>query len=222
MDTVLLGVAITAKPGDRVIELGCGSGAALLIAAVRNPEVRFLGLERDPDLVALAQANVRANPTVARAVEIAAGNALAPDPPEREAFQHAFFNPPYHDDPSAMRLPRDAARRAAFVNEEGGVALWIAAALARVRTRGRVTLIHRADRLADVLAALSGPAGEIRVRPIHPMADAPASRIVVRARKGARSPLTIAPPLVLHKDDGGFTEEVADILNGARGLALEG
>ncbi len=120
-----------------------------------------------------------------------------------------------------MRPPRDAARRAAFVNNAGGVGAWVAAALALVRSRGRMTLVHRAERLADVLGALAGAAGEIRVRPIHPKPQAPARRIVVRARKGVRSPLVIAPPLVLHKDDGAWTDEAAEILNGARGLALE-
>jgi tRNA1(Val) A37 N6-methylase TrmN6 len=220
VDTVLLGAAIALAPGERAVELGCGSGAALLIAAARNPEATFRGVERDPELAALAAANARANASASR-VEILEADALAPDPAWRESFDHAFFNPPFYDDPDAVRPPRDAARRAAFVNAEGGIDVWIGAALALVRSRGRVTLIHRADRLADVLAALSGAAGEIRVRPVQPRAGAPAHRIIVRARKGVRTPLSILPALVLHKDDGGFTEEAAEILNGARGLALE-
>ncbi len=219
VDTVLLGASITMAPEERAIELGCGSGAALLIAAARNPQSSFLGVERDAALAALAAANARANACSDR-VEVVAGDALALDR-RRGSFDHAFFNPPFFDDAGAVRPPRDAARRAAFVNNAGGVGAWVAAALALVRSRGRMTLVHRAERLADVLGALAGAAGEIRVRPIHPKPQAPARRIVVRARKGVRSPLVIAPPLVLHKDDGAWTDEAAEILNGARGLALE-
>jgi tRNA1(Val) A37 N6-methylase TrmN6 len=220
LDTVLLGAAITAGAGERAIELGCGSGAALLIAAARNPDAVFFGVERDAALAALAEANARANPSAPR-VEIVSGDALSPPTSWRDSFDQAFLNPPHFDDPAAVRPPRDPARRAAFLAEDGGLPAWIAAALAVVRTRGRVTLVHRADRLADVLAAFEGAAGEVRVRPVHPKEDAAAHRIVVRARKGARTPLAILPGLVLHEAGGGWTAAAAAILEGASGLALE-
>jgi tRNA1(Val) A37 N6-methylase TrmN6 len=220
VDTVLLGAAIELRAGERAVELGCGSGAALLVAAARNPDATFVGVERDPALAALAEANARANASGPR-VEIVAGDALTPPADWRDRFDQAFFNPPYYDDPEAMRPPRDPSRRAAFVAEEGGLAAWVAAALAVVRTRGRLTLIHRADRLADLLAALDGAAGEVRILPIRPRRDAPAHRILVRARKGAKTPLALLPGLALHEEGGGWTAEAAAILEGARGLAFE-
>lgn len=219
LDTVLLGAAVAAAEGERVVELGCGSGAALLIAAERNPDASFLGIERDPALAALAAENARANPTSSR-VEIAAGDALAVAPERREKFDQAFLNPPYFDDEDSVRPPPDPARRAAFLTEEGGVDAWIAAALAHVPTRGRVTVIHRADRLADLLAAFGSKAGEIRVLPIHPRAGEAAKRVLVRARKGAKTPLAILPGFVLHEADGSWTEEVLAVLEGARGISF--
>lgn len=220
LDTVLLGAAILARPGERLVELGCGSGAALLVAAERNPEAVFLGIERDPGLAALAAENARANPSAPR-VEVAAGDALGVAPERRERFDQAFLNPPYFDDDASVRPPPDPARRAAFLTEEGGLEAWIAAALAYVPTRGRVTAIHRADRLADLLAAFGAKAGEIRVRPVHPRAGEPARRILVRARKGALTPLALLAPLVLHETDGRWTAEAQAILDGDRGAGLE-
>jgi tRNA1(Val) A37 N6-methylase TrmN6 len=219
LDTVLLGAAIEAGAGERLVELGCGSGAALLIAAERNPGASFLGIERDPALATLAAENARANPTGPR-VEIVAGDALAVAPERRERFDQAFLNPPYFDDEDSVRPPPDPARRAAFLAEEGGIEAWIAAALAYVPTRGRVTVIHRADRLADLLAAVGSKAGEIRVRPIHPRAGEPAKRVLVRARKGARTPLAILPGFVLHEADGGWTAEARAVLEGEQGAGL--
>jgi tRNA1(Val) A37 N6-methylase TrmN6 len=218
IDTVLLGASIFAGKGEKVIELGCGSGAGLLIAAHRNVEASFVGVERDEALAALAAENAQANPSASR-VRIVAGDALVIPPDQREQFDQAFLNPPYQDDPDAGRPPADPARRAAFVNEQG-VEVWVKAALSLVPTRGRVTLIHRADRLADILTAFGDAAGEIRLRPIHTKADAPARRILVRARKGSRTPLALLPPLVLHDEGGGWSAGASAILEGRAGLAL--
>ena len=73
-----------------------------------------------------------------------------------------------------------------------------------LRHDGRLTLIHRADRLSEVLAALLGRAGEVIVVPLWPTAGQPAKRVLVQARKGARGPLRLAPGLVLHDERGGF------------------
>lgn len=220
VDTVLLGAAITARPGERVLELGTGSGAAMLVAAERNPGATFLGVERDPALADLARANAAANPTAER-VAVGEGDVLRLGPDWRDQFDQVMLNPPFMDDPAAGRLPRDPERRAAFVHDAGSTADWIAAAVAAVKTRGRITLVHRADALADLLAALDGPCGAIRVLPVYPKVAAPARRALIQARKGARTPFALLPGLVLHDDEGGWTERAHAILAGEQGLAFE-
>src|SRR5690349_12591952 len=61
LDAGLLAAACDAGPGARVIEAGCGVGAALLVAAIRRPQAEFVGLERDPEAAALARRNVALN-----------------------------------------------------------------------------------------------------------------------------------------------------------------
>ena len=63
-------------------------------------------------------------------------------------------------------------------------------------------MIHRADRLGDILALLSDKAGSVRIRPVHPHADQPAKRVVVRAVKSGKAPLMLLPALVLHDRSG--------------------
>ena len=213
LDTVLLGAAVGLRPGEAGLELGCGSGAALLIAAERSPGAAFTGLERAPDLAALAAANAAANSSADR-VRILEGDVFAPPPDWRGRFDHVFFNPPYFDDAGAVRPPKDPGRRAAFVNDVGDAGDWLRAALGLTRSRGHVTVIHRADRLGALLAALENAAGEVRVRAVHPRSDAPARRVVVRARKGVRSPLSVLPPLILHGPDGALNPAAAAILSG--------
>lgn len=217
MDAALLAAACDARPQERVLEAGCGVGGALLSAAARRPGTRFVGIERDAAMADLARANATANGMADR-VEIVTGEVeagfralnLAP-------FDHVFSNPPFFDDPAALRAP-DPAKSGAWM-ADGGLTAWTAFLLKAVREGGTITLIHRADRLADILALLAPKAGSFRIRPIQPFADEPAKRVMVRAIKTGKAPLVLLPALVLHPRDGGkHTGEVEAILRGEAAL----
>jgi tRNA1(Val) A37 N6-methylase TrmN6 len=213
LDAALLAAACDAAPGARVVEAGCGAGGALLAAAVRRPGAHFTGIERDAGALALARENIALNGLGER-VEVLEG-----DVAERFAklelpvFDAAFANPPFFDDPGALRGPADE-RRAAWMADDG-LDAWIGFLSKAVREGGAITLIHRADRLGDILALLAPKAGSVQVRPVHPFADQPAKRVLVRAVKTGKAPLQILPPLVLHDRDGGkHRADVEAILRG--------
>ncbi|HET6971674.1 MAG TPA: methyltransferase [Phenylobacterium sp.] len=217
LDAALLAAACDAGPGQRVLEAGCGAGAALLSAAVRRPETHLLGVERDEAALALAQENIALNGLEGRVEAVAgdvaqrfSGLGLAP-------FDLAMANPPFFDDPSSLRGPA-AERRAAWMADDG-LAAWTGFLSKAVREGGTILVIHRADRLADLLALLGDKAGSFQVRPVHPFADAPAKRVLVRAVKTGKAPLQLLPPLVLH-DRGGekHRPEVEAILRGEADL----
>ena len=217
MDAALLAAACDAAEGARVIEAGCGVGGALLAAAVRRPGSRFVGLERDPAAAALARGNLALNGLQAR-VEIREGTveagfrALGLDP-----FDAVISNPPFFDDPAALRAP--AADKTGAWMADGGLAAWTSFCLMAVREGGAITLIHRADRLADILALLGPKAGSFAIRPIQPFADAPAKRVIVRAIKTGKAPLRLLPALVLHERAGAQHSAAAEaILRGEADL----
>ncbi|MBE7219046.1 MAG: methyltransferase domain-containing protein [Caulobacteraceae bacterium] len=196
LDAALLAAAVCARPGETVVEAGCGAGGALVQAALRAPSARFVGVERDPAALALAGANIALNGLSGR-VEACAGDIDAGFAATRLPRADAVFaNPPFFDDPSALRPPTPA-RQAAWM-AEGGLEAWTRFLLAAVRDGGAITIVHRADRLGDLLALLGEKAGSFQVRPVHPFADAPAKRVLVRARRLGRAPLRLLPPLVLH------------------------
>lgn len=218
MDAALLAAACDAQPGQRVLEAGCGAGAALLAAAVRRPGARFLGLERDPHAAELGRRNAQDNGlgerVEVRAFDIADGFAAL----KEARFDAVMANPPFFDDPAALRAPAPAKRGAWMA--EGGLAAWTGFLLAAVRDKGAITLIHRADRLADLLGLLSAKAGSFQIRPIHPFAEAPAKRVLVRAVRGGKGPLQLLPPLVLHPKDGAkHTPRAEAVLRGDADLA---
>jgi tRNA1(Val) A37 N6-methylase TrmN6 len=127
-------------------------------------------------------------------------------------------NPPYLAAASAS-APPDAGKAAANVEGEARLSDWVRFCLTMTRPKGTVVFIHRADRIDALLAELSGRAGEIAVFPLWPAADRPASRIVVRARKGVAAPTRLLRGLVLHEADGRYTPQAEAVLRS--GLPLE-
>lgn len=216
MDAALLAAACDARDGDRVIEAGCGPGAALLAAAVRRPGGLFTGVERDPQALALAAENIGLNGLGERVTALG-GDISAPFKALGLApFDAALANPPYFDDAKAIRGPAPP-KTAAWI-ADGGLAAWSAFLLKAVRDGGTLTVIHRADRLADILQQLGAKAGSFRIRPIQPRADAPAKRVLVRAIKSGKAPLVLLPALVLHEADGTHTSAAEAILRGVADL----
>ncbi len=92
--------------------------------------------------------------------------------------------------------------------------------LALVLRKGRLTLIHRADRLDEVLARLDGRAGETVVFPLWPGRGKPAKRVIISARRGVGRPFRLAAGLVLHADGGEFTPQAEAVLRDAAAIDL--
>lgn len=221
-DPVLLAAAVPAAAGETALDLGCGAGGAGLCLIARVPGVRVVGLEVQPEYAALARENGAA---AGGAFEVVEGD-LASPPPELKArtFDHVLMNPPFH--PGEATASPDPGRDRAH-RETLDVSVWIDAGLRRLRPGGRLTIIHRAERLAAILPALAGRAGALRVLPLAARAGRAAKRVIVQGRKGAKGPLALLAPLVMHAGDrhvadrDDFTEAAAAVLREGAALDLE-
>jgi tRNA1(Val) A37 N6-methylase TrmN6 len=223
-DAILLAAATGAKAGEHAVDLGAGTGAAGLALAARVPGLSVTLVEIDPALAALAADNIRRNRLAdrARAVVLdatapARAFAAASLPPGSAA--RVLMNPPFND-PAARNVSPDPARRLAHVAAAGGIAPWLRSAERLLGPRGSLTLIWRADGLADVLAALARRFGAVTVQPVHPRPDAPAIRILVRAVKASRAPLALLPALILADAVGRPTAEADAVLRHGAALPL--
>lgn len=222
IDAVLMAAAVPARAGQAVLELGCGAGAAGLCLCARVPGVRVTGVERQADYASLATRNAAENGLPMQVVT--ADLTALPAPLRQTGFHHVMMNPPYF-----LRQPGTAASdpgREGALGEETPLADWIAAGVRRLRSEGWLTVIHRAARLGDILSALDGRMGSVRILPVAPRAGRAALSVIVQARKGGRAPLRLVAPLVLHAGDrhpgdrDHFTPEAAAILRDGAALDL--
>ena len=218
-DAVMLAAACAAAPGQSVLELGCGAGAASLCLGWRVPGLQLVGLEAQADYAELARGNAAANGIP---MQVVTGNVAFPPARLRGmAFDHVIANPPYFlDGTPAPDGGRDMARR-----EDTPLAAWIDAGLRRLRPGGILTLIQRADRLDAILAALRGRAGSVAILPLAARAGREAGRVILRAQKGGRGPLRLLAPFVMHHEPAhaGDREDLTDAASGVlrKGLPLE-
>ena len=208
-DAVLLAGTAAIQPGDRVVDLGSASGAVGLMAAHRVADAVFTFVDRDPDLIALCRRNIVANGFEARAVALVADAFTGPSESvnpglERQSFDLVLTNPPFFGDEE--RASPVVRRRAAHAMCGGDLKAWLAAAARLLKPRGRLWMVHRADRLDICLAALAPPFGSPVVVPVYPKGGNPATRVLIGAVKDGRAALRLDPPLVLHRPDGGWTE----------------
>lgn len=221
-DAVLLAAATAARPGDRVADLGAGAGVAGLAVARRVTGIDLLLVEIDPALADLARANADANAIHGDVIVLdveadASAFAAAGLPPD--SVDAVLMNPPFND-PARHRASPDAARGTAHVATATTLARWIHAARRMLRSKGVLTLIWRADGIAEVLAALDHGFGSLQILAIHGDARGPANRILVRATKGGRAPTQIHPALLLNDESGVPNKRVQEILAGNGNLPL--
>ena len=192
-DPVLLAAACPAEPGQSVLDLGCGAGAAALCLGARVPGLTLAGLELQPAYADLARRNAERNGI---SVEVQEGDLARIPKPLRRDFDHVIANPPYYP---AGGSPSPLAIRARAMQVETPLADWVAAATRRLRPGGWLTLICGADGLPEVLAALAPKLGSAAVLPLAAREGRPALRVILRARKGGRAPFRLLAPLVIHQ-----------------------
>lgn len=212
LDAVLLAASLDAGSGARLAEAGSGAGAALLCAAHRLSAATFTGFEREAEFVSLCRKGIAANRAAAR-VDVREHDVGERPADLENQFDQAFSNPPFFE-PGAVRPPGPG--KAAAYLATTPLKAWVLFLHHITKPGGRITMIHRAAALADLLELLKTRTGEIEVLPIRPAPGTEAGRVLVRARKGLRrGPVRLYDGVVLHEAAGGaLTARATDALAG--------
>ena len=223
-DAILLAAATQARSGERAVDLFAGVGAAGLALALRVPGLDVTLVEIDPALVTLARENIARNDLSDRARAVV----LDVDAPGREfaaagisaaCADRVLMNPPFNDVLRQSASPQ-AGRRLAHAASQEQWSGWVGVASRLLKPNGVLTLIWRADGLADALDALARRFGAIAVLPVHPRPEAAAIRVLLRAVSSSRAPLRLLPGLALADGTGLPTAEAEAVLHENAALRL--
>jgi len=223
-DAILLAAATAAKSGEHAVDLGAGVGAAGLALAARVPGLWVTLIEIDPALATLAEDNIRRNGFAPRmrasVLDVAApARRFAAEGLGAGSAARVLINPPFND-PARQQGSPDPGRRLAHAAAPQGVAAWIRCAARLLAPHGVLTLIFRPDGLPELLAALSRAFGALALMPVHPRPQMPAVRVLVRAVRQSRAPLTLVPGLTLADNGGRPTPEADAVLRDGATLPL--
>jgi tRNA1(Val) A37 N6-methylase TrmN6 len=227
-DALLLAAGLMEGASGLLADLGAGVGVAGLAALAANPGLEAVLVEIDPDMSDLARESLElpANAAIAgRARVLKADATLTGDKRQaaglaNHSFDHVIMNPPYNH--ASQRPSPDELRSLAHTMGEGGLDSWLRTAAAILRPGGTVLLIWRTERLGDVLAGMQGRFGAISIMPLYAREGEAASRIVVRAIRGSRAPLSLSQGVVLHDADGSQSPVADQLLNGNARLPFAG
>nr|WP_217703238.1 methyltransferase [Celeribacter sp. HF31] len=220
VDPVLLAAATPARSGESVLELGCGAGVASLCLQARVENLRLTGVELQPFYADLARRNAEEN----RADLSVFTSDLRYLPSELRArsFDHVIANPPYYERRRSTAA-EDAGRDLALAGETP-LGDWVDVAARRLKPKGYLTMIQKADRLPELICAMEGRLGSIRVRPIQPRVGRVAELVLIQARKGGRAAFVLEPALLMHKgvrhehDGESYADDVLTILRDGASL----
>lgn len=211
VDAVLLSKFAAVKEGEKVLDMGSGTGIIPILLAAKSKGKHFTGLEIQKESVEIAKESVAYNKLSDR-VEIVEGDIKeASSIFERESFQVITSNPPYMIAQHGLRNDLDAkyiARHEALCTFED-----IARETSRLlKARGRFYLIHRPFRLVELVNTLTKYKLEPkRIRFIHSYEDKEPSMVMIEAMKGANSGVRIDPPLIIYEKNGEYTKELKEV-----------
>ena len=226
IDAVLLAASVPDRGLMRVLEAGCGAGVVSLAIARRCERAKVQAIEIEPVNAAIAIRNIRRNELSDR-VSVVLGDLCDPVSKlemlglQQNSYDYVVANPPFYDE-REMRVSKNPLRRRAKRAVAETLEEWVRFLTAMAAPKGTISLIHRADKLDEILYVLSRRFGGVKILPLFPKPQEAANRVIIQGVKGSRAPMTLLPGLVLHDLAGGYTDEVKHICKSPAGLNVFG
>lgn len=216
LDAVLLARFAGVPPRGRILDLCTGNGVIPLLLTTRTA-ARIDGVELQPRLADMARRSVAYNGLQERITIREADLKTLPKLEGAQAYDAVTVNPPYK--PVGSGEHKGNMHEALARHEIGCTLDDVVAACARsVREGGRVSMVHRPSRLAEIVGAMRSYRLEPkRMRFVHSRADAEANMVLIEASLGGRPELRLLPPLIVYEGAGRtYTPELLDVFYGRK------
>ena len=211
MDAVLLSGFAQVKDGDRVLDMGTGTGIIPILLEAKTSSREFVGLEIQKESAQMAERSVLLN-DLHEKIKIVKG-----DIKEASAiFGGATFdivtcNPPYMNENHGIKNidePKTIARHEVKCTLEDV----IREAAKVLKPGGKFFMVHRPRRLVEIVTLMNKYKLEPkRLRLVHPFADKEANMILIEGHRGRKSMMKVEAPLIVYKSQGVYTDEILEI-----------
>lgn len=221
VDPVLLAASIPARAGDRVLDLGVGTGAASFCLLAREPSTHILGIDNNPEYLELAKQSIALNGFDGK-MELRLGHIPLPSGVcKPQSFDVVMANPPYYAQADYSASP-DAGKTAAHAHA-GKLSDWVSTAFAALKPGGAFFVIFPGEGMAALQSALQTHFNRLDVYKILAKEKGPARRIIIRATKNPDAPHKVneAGSLVLHEKNGAYTVAAHAVLWDAASIIWE-
>lgn len=211
MDAVLLSGFARIKAGERVLDMGTGTGIIPILLSAKTEAEHLTALEIQEESADMARRSVALN-GLQEKIEIVTGDIKeASHLFGRAVFDAVTCNPPYMNDRHGLKnpeLPKAIARHEVLCSLEDVVR----EAAAVLKPNGRFYMVHRPFRLAEIFAMLQKYKLEPKgMRLVYPFVDKEPNMVLLECLKGGKSMIKIAPPLIVYQKPGVYTEEIYSV-----------
>ena len=211
MDAVLLSGFTTIKKGEKVLDLGTGTGIIPILLEAKTEGEEFIGLEIQEESADMAKRSVALN-GLQEKVKIVTGDIKeASSIFGKGVFEVVTTNPPYMNDMHGIKnpdMPKAIARHEVLCTLEDVVREGAAV----LKPNGRMYMVHRPHRLIEIIEVMKKYKLEPkRIKFVHPFVDKEANMVLIEALKGGKSMVKVEKPLIVYKEQGVYTDEIYDI-----------
>lgn len=211
VDAVILAGFSNVKKGEKALDLGTGTGVVPILLEARTRGEHFHGLEIQEESAEMARRSVALN-QLEEKITIDTGDIKTVDTLYPcGSFDVVTSNPPYMNQGTGAKndfAPKAIARHEILCTLEDVVK----GAAKMLRYGGRFYMVHRPNRLTDIMNTLRTNGLEPKVlRFVHPYADKEPTMVLVEAARGGNPFLRVAPPLVIYEEKGKYTKEIMEI-----------
>jgi tRNA1(Val) A37 N6-methylase TrmN6 len=218
VDPVFLASVVPAREGQKVLDLGSGTGAASFCLQARVPGCHITGLENNPDHLDLSQKSIALNHWQEH-IHFMEGDVEEPPEDLPEAyFDYVIANPPYYR--SAEHSASPHAHKNAAHAMEGDIGAWIETAAIHIKPNGWFFMIYPADDDEIILPAMNEYFRDIRILRIVPKINQPSKRVIFAANRSGFPTIQEVGTFVLHEENGDYTEGARAVLWDARALTM--
>ncbi|MBU5482149.1 tRNA1(Val) (adenine(37)-N6)-methyltransferase [Blautia sp. MSJ-19] len=211
MDAVLLSGFAGIRQNEKVLDMGTGTGIIPILLKSRGKGGHLTGLEIQEECADMAKRSVLYN-HLESDIDIVCGDIKEAAALFGAASFHVVTsNPPYMIGQHGLQNPHMAkaiARHEVLCTLEDVVSQ----AASVLEERGRFYMVHRPFRLAEIFQILMKYRLEPkRMQLVYPYIDREPNMVLIEARKGGNSRITVEKPLIVYEKPGVYTREILEI-----------